>query len=227
MKKFVCPLLLIAGIFFSAMSFADQGQSLPLKQQFLYAGLIGGYGNDDWSSMVVSYNNVADIATYNSNPAGVDGKGALFGLNAGYQFNAHVAVEAEYVKMPTANVSMKYFGSASLERNISSQLSYAAITLKLMAPIFNSNFTFFAEAGPAYEWRKDSASWDLLDEYPAVSVGTWAPLFGGGFMYRMDQHWQSELAFQYLPGTGKSVGDPMNYYIPEIYAGQFKLDYIF
>ena len=221
MKKYLALVLL--GAFSTTVCFADAMQA-PYKQRFFYVGVTGGYGNNDWSSMVAR-----DGATAASgNPTAVSGEGPLFGGDFGYQINRHLAVEAEYVQMPKTDITMSFLDV--LPYQLTSKSSFASITLKIMAPILNSNFTFFVDAGPAYQWRKDSGKWSVLPPVEGtqpVDIGTWAPIFGGGFLYRMANNWQAEASFQYLPGTGKSVISAMSYYIPEVYAGTFRLDYIF
>lgn len=220
MNKVAVALWVGLGVISSASGVAAPAADV-YSQHFFYVGAIGGYGSDDWSSMIAQ-----DSDTSVTNPTSVNGEGALFGADAGYQFNRHLAIEAEYVRMPTATIEMNYLYNNVFAPTTASELSFAAVAVKILAPIFNSHFTFFADAGPAYEYRKDSQQ-VVFTSNGAVSVGTWAPTFGGGFMYRMDQNWQAEASFQYLPGTGKSVGDPMNFFVPEIYAGTFKLDYLF
>jgi hypothetical protein len=213
MIKYLSTLLFLSGVTFSAASIADV-QTGVLPQSFFYNGLIGGYGEADWSSMVAT--NTTD-GTSLSNPISADGGGPLFGFNMGYQFNPHVAIEAEYVHMSTATIGMTWNLYTITPTTLKSSLSYGAVMLKLIAPISSSGFSFFAEAGPGYQYRSDKIK----------NVGTFAPLFGGGFMYRISAHWRQEASFQYLPGTGKSVIDPMHYYVPEVYAGLFSLDYLF
>jgi hypothetical protein len=86
-----------------------------------------------------------------------------------------------------------------------------------MAPLGHSGFSLFVDAGPAYQWQTNQIA----------NIGTFAPAFGGGIDYRVNQHWFGELGFQYAPGTGESISDPMVAYIPEIYVETFKVNYIF
>lgn len=200
----------------SSMAFAD---TASFKQQFFYVGLMSGVANVDWSSTVST-----DVSSYGSNPLSADGVGALFGADVGYQFSPHFAVEGEVIRMPDTRLTFYYilpfppFNNDYLNQSVvTSHMTFAAVTFKVIAPLPNSKFSLFVDAGPAYQYRADAIK----------NIGTWAPTFGGGLLYRINEHWQAEGSFQYAPGTGKSIADPMYAYVPEIYAGTFKLDYIF
>lgn len=187
--------------------------SQNLSNHFFYVGAMTGYANVDWNSTV---SQDALTAINGSNPTSADGTGVLFGIDGGYQFNQHFALEGEFIKMP--NTQLIFLGNMyNGQVNVVSHMYFAALTLKIIAPLPQSKFSLFADAGPAYQYREDSIK----------NIGTWAPTFGGGLLYRINDHWQAEGAFQYAPGTGRSVSDPLYYYIPEIYAGTFKVDYIF
>ena len=197
------------------------------SNRFFYQGGIVGNADVDWSSVVST-----DIATVPFNPLSADGNGVLFGLDTGYQFSPHFAVEAELINLPTSKLVFNKLTdhvplNAYNAENTNANMLFAAIMFKVIAPFPNSKFSLFADAGPAYQYlhyQNNSAN-DLTSTLH--DIGTWAPTFGGGLLYRINGSWQAEASFQYAPGTGKSVGDPMHYYIPEIYAGTFKLDYIF
>ncbi len=192
--------------------FADTNNTDIYKEQFWYGGLISGYANVDWSSVVAT-----DFSTIASNPASADGEGLIYGADVGYQINSHFAIEGEYIKLPTTAQTYFIPNVYNAPANVNSQLSFGAVIVKLIAPCLWPNLSIFADAGPAYQYRADTVQ----------NIGTWAPTFGGGFMYRFAEHWQGELSFQYAPGTGKSIYNPMIDYIPELYMGTLKVDYIF
>lgn len=208
-KKLSLVALFLLG---SSCAFADS--STPLKQQFFYGGLLGGFGYVDWSSVIA-----ADSSAWATNPTSVSAnKGGLFGADVGYQLSAHFAVEAEYIRLPTSELTFfPIFNDYLIFSGTESTMDFGAVTLKVIAPVGSTPLSVFADAGPAYQYQTN----DIKD------IGTWAPTFGGGFLYRMDQHWQMEASFQYAPGTGKSIIDPMIAFIPEIYMGTVKIDYIF
>lgn len=205
--------LLLATTLAFVSSFAMADDASSLKQQFFYAGLIGGYGYVDWSSVIDR-----DGTAFLTNPEKITGnEGGLYGADFGYQFTPHFSVEAEYVHMPTSDLDFALISNYGLLFSTASTMEFGAVTFKVIAPVLNTNFSLFADAGPAYQYQTNDIQ----------NIGTWAPTFGGGFLYRINQHWQTEASFQYAPGTGKSVSNPMNYFVPEIYMGTLKIDYIF
>lgn len=232
MKKWAAPLVLSS--LFGACQAHAATVAIPFsayKQQFFYTGLMTGYGDSDWSDVVVQpgWENLPVLL---ANPYNADGDGILYGADFGYQFSPHFAIEGEYIRMPTSELSFVPNSSITIDGHvfpltfnaygltqgsIDSNMDVAAVLFKVMAPIQGTAFAIFVDAGPAYQYRSDVIA----------HIGTWAPTFGGGLTYRIAEHWQAEGSFQYAPGTGKSIDNPMIAYIPEIYAGTFKLDYIF
>jgi hypothetical protein len=211
------------GLFFISLA----GAAEPLKTSFFYGGLIGGYADVDWSNVVTQpgYHNIAvDL----SNPYSADGTGFDYGVDLGYQISSHFAVEGQYIRMPTSQLDFDFYGHfGPLEPyvnpynltspTVDSNMDFWSVIFKVMAPIGESGFSLFIDAGPAYQYQTNLIA----------NIGTWAPTFGGGLDYRINQHWFGELGFQYAPGTGKSISNPMIAYIPEIYTETFKLNYIF
>jgi hypothetical protein len=230
MKKWA--LLLVLSSLCVASAARAEAVSIPsnaYKQQFFYAGLMTGYGDSDWNDVVVKpgWENLPVLV---ANPYSAEGDGILYGADFGYQFSPHFAIEGEYIRMPTSELAFvpdsinidgdiiplpNAYGLS--QASIDSNMDVAAVLFKVMAPIQGTAFAIFVDAGPAYQYRSDVIA----------HIGTWAPTFGGGLTYRIAEHWQAEGSFQYAPGTGKSIDNPMIAYIPEIYAGTFKLDYIF
>lgn len=210
LKKISMSVALLAAVC-SGNSCAD---TTSPSNQFFYAGLMTGYANVDWSSVVST-----DTATQflsSGNPVSADGTGVLAGIDAGYQFNPYLSMEAEYIQLPDTQLIFLFDGY-NQGTLVNSHLTMAALTFKVIAPLPQSQFSFFVDAGPAYQYQTNSIK----------SIGTWAPTFGGGLLYRINSHWQSEAAFQYAPGTGKSIEMPLLAYVPEVYAGTLKFDYIF
>jgi hypothetical protein len=182
-------------------------------ESFFYTGLIGGFAKIDWDPIIAQ-----DTATYPTNPTEADGQGSLFGADVGYQINKYFAVEAEYIRMPNTYLQFKpvalpAYGVTSTE----STLDFAAIIVKIMAPLGDSGFSLFTDAGPAYQYRSDDVA----------TIDTFAPTFGAGVNYMINEHWMANVTFQYATGYGESIATPMDEYIPEIYAYTFSLNYIF
>lgn len=197
------------------------------SNHFFYVGGMSGNADADWSSVVGT-----DISTLGPNPLSADGNGMLFGLDAGYQFSPHFAIEGEFIDLPSSKLVFESQNDYHAGKTLNTTMLFAAIVFKVIAPLPNSKFSVFVDAGPAYQYLHYPHSGVDVPAYGYAEstlgdIGTWAPTFGGGLLYRINNHWQAEGSFQYAPGTGRSVQNPMNYYVPEIYAGTFKLDYIF
>jgi hypothetical protein len=189
------------------------------SNHFFYAGGMFGNANENWSDVVST-----DPLTQKTNPLSADGNGILFGLDAGYQFSPHFAIEGEMISLPSTKLvfyqKLDPYKTPDNMYNVgvvNASMVFAAVEFKVIAPLPNSKFSLFVDAGPGYVYM----------DYPITNIGIIVPTFGGGLLYRINDHWQAEGAFQYAPGTGKSVGDPMYFFVPETYAGTFKLDYIF
>jgi hypothetical protein len=192
---------------------AQQTKKPPQREHFFYGGLIGGYADIDWSSTVAQ-----DPSAYASDPIEANGNGALFGGDIGYQISPHFALELEYIQMPSSY--LKFNPAAMLTYGVLStttQMNFAALMIKFMAPISDTNVSLFTDVGAAYQHISD----DITD------TGTFAPTFGAGFNYRINEHWMTSMSFQYATGYGESIALPMTEYIPEVYAYTFGINYIF
>lgn len=196
-------------IVFSQVVFSEEIS----KDHFFYAGLIGGYANVDWSPVIST-----DRATLPTNPTNAEGEGGLYGFNVGYQFNPYIQFEAEYIRLPTSTLEF----SLASRRNYgpletTSTADFWAAIVKFIVPLGETPFSLFTDAGPAYQTRSDEVA----------DISTYEPTFGAGILYRASPEIQIEASFQYASGTGESEMDPMNDYIPEVYAYTFKVDYLF
>lgn len=215
MKKYFLQLLVffIFPVFAGQVTPALPSKNPPLSQKFFYIGLIGGYADIDWGAVVAQ-----DPATYASNPAQAEGNGALFGGDIGYQFGPHFALEFEYIQLPDSYLTYNPVALITYGvRSTDVKMNFAALTLKLMAPISDTRFSLFADAGAAYQ--------SLSDEIADTS--TFAPTFGAGFNYRINEHFFADMSFQYATGYGESISLPMTDYIPEVYIYTFGINYIF
>lgn len=185
----------------------------PQKNNFFYVGLIGGYANVDWSPVIST-----DDATLPTDPTSVDGTGGLYGFDAGYQFNAYIQLEAEYMRLPTSNLTYSVAAHHTYGvLNSMSTMDLYGVIVKFIVPFENTGLSLFTDAGPAYQHRSDNVA----------DISTYEPTFGAGLLYRASPNIQLEASFQYAPGAGESETDPMHDYIPEVYAYTFKADYLF
>ncbi len=224
-------LLALLGLSLVSSLFADSTSNNmsvnQYKQSFFYGGLIGGYADVDWSSVVSQpgWNNATVTV---ANPYSASGTGLAYGVDLGYQFSPHFDVEGQYIRMPTSQLDffpdLTIFGHelpfnlyGITSPSIDSNMDFWSVIFKVMVPLGHTGFSLFVDAGPAYQWQTNQIA----------NIGTFAPTFGGGLDYRISQHFFAEGSFQYAPGTGESIPNPMTAFIPEIYVETFKLNYIF
>ncbi len=187
--------------------------SETFSEHFFYVGLMGGYANVDWGPVIST-----DRATLATNPTSAEGVGGLYGFDAGYQLNPYLQFEVEYMRLPTSNLTY----SVAAHRNYgvvdsTSIMDFYAVIAKFIVPLAETGLSLFTDAGPAYQRRSDNVA----------VIGTYEPTFGAGVLYRASPNIQLEASFQYGSGTGESEMNPMDDYIPEVYAYTFKVDYLF
>jgi len=206
-------IIFVSFLVFTASAFAQSMvQSVDYSERFYYLGLIGGWAKVDWDPIIST-----DEATLVSNPTQADGKGGLFGLDVGMQWNKYFALEAEFIRMPDTYLNFSPAAYPAYHTlSTTSTMDFAAVIFKVMLPLGATPISLFTDIGPAYQHRDD----DVANK--TIYTGT----FGAGALYRATEHWQYEVSFQYAPGYGKSIATPMDEYVPEIYAGTFKLNYL-
>ena len=204
MKILLALLLSLPGAAFAAEFFSEH---------FFYVGLIGGYANVDWGPVIST-----DRATLPTNPTNAEGTGGLYGFDAGYQLNPYVQFEAEYIRLPSSSLTY----SVAAHRNYgvlssTTTMDFYGVIAKFIVPLANTGLSVFTDAGPAYQHRSDNVA----------EISAYEPTFGAGFLYRASPNIQLEASFQYASGTGESEMNPMDDYIPEVYAYTIKVDYLF
>ena len=230
MKQYVL-FLALSSMFALSTAFADDvsANNAEYKQSFFYGGLMGGYADADWSSVVTdpSTNSGNNLAVDLSSPYAATGTGFAYGVDLGYQFSTYFDVEGQYIRMPTSQLSfltgnwfnedipLNLYGITS--PTINSNMDFWSIIFKVMTPLGHTGFSLFIDAGPAYQYQTNQIA----------DIGTFAPTFGGGTDYRINQHWFAEFSFEYAPGTGKSILLPLTAFVPEIYVETFRVNYIF
>ena len=185
----------------------------PVSEHFFYVGLVGGYANVDWAPVIST-----DRATLPTNPTSAEGTGGLYGFDAGYQLNPYVQFEGEYIRLPSSSLTY----SAAAHRNYgvlssTTTMDFYAVIAKFIVPVAETGLSLFTDAGPAYQHRSDNVA----------EISTYEPTFGAGILYRASPNIQLEASFQYASGTGQSEKNPMDDYIPEVYAYTFKVNYLF
>ena len=186
-----------------------------------YIGFELGWGDTDWSMLVVKANNPDEYLTLSlSAPISAGDRGFVYGFMLGYEISTHFAMEANYMRFPDTSVVFDQFSLYALEHGIIHMVSrtYAYnIVGKFMVPIGHTHWRGFANAGAAITHRNDP----LVDVYHIV------PTFGVGMNYVFHLRYFLEVAFQYYAGFGKATLRPAFDYIPFLYTVHVKFGFRF
>jgi opacity protein-like surface antigen len=193
--------------------------TIPAAHPF-YVGIMGGYGSTTWDRLVPNKDETS-IAMSLSTPTSVNEGGAVWGLFTGYEFASFFAVEASYMRYPTAQV---YFDETSLftfENDGRTQFGTNTETTSLMAKFLitipSTAVRAYSSVGAAGLHRQDSISdrWRI------------SPTFGIGLNYNFTEHVMGEIGISYTDGYGQSELNPAVDYMPFLYAGVIRLAYRF
>jgi hypothetical protein len=187
-------------------------------QHPLYAGAAVGYGATTWQGLVPAKEN-QNVAINISAPTFAKEGGAVWGVFTGYEFNPFFAMEASYMHYPDATL---YFDENSLfafdhgdNVTLTTRTESLAIMAKIMMIIPKSRIRAYSSAGFAEIHRKDN----INEQWRPT------PTFGVGFNYNLNEHVMAEIASTYTAGYGESEINPVNDYVPFLYAVFFKLAY--
>jgi hypothetical protein len=185
-----------------------------------YAGISAGYGSTTWEGLVPSEEN-QNGAMVMAVPVDVSEGGAVWGLFAGYELIPYFAIEAAYMRYPNAKVtfdpdSIFTFNNEGITY-LSTHAESASVMGKIMLVIPHTKIRAYSSAGVAVIHR-----WDNLNDH---NRGT--PTFGLGINYNVAEHVMLELGGSYTAGYGESEIEPVNDYMPFLYAAFLRLAYRF
>lgn len=219
LKKQLALFLSLPLLFIFASCNAETKGTEP-KQRSFYAGALGGFGSTTWRGLVPTKEN-QNMALILSTPVEVNEGGAVWGLFTGYEFSPYFAVEASYIKYPSAKVFFDSMSLFSFNNNGKLLLTTDAESVNLMGKVMlvipNSKIRVFSSAGIAGVHRKDF----LLNQWLA------SPTFGAGLNIPMTDHLMAELGGNYTAGFGESQLEPSSSYIPFLYSVSVRLAYFF
>lgn len=193
-------------------------KQLPQAFHPFYIGIGTGYGSSTWSGLMPSSQN-QNIATNLSTPIKVNEGGAIWSILTGYEFTPYFALEGAYTRYPNAKVQFDSFSLYAFEHDdrvsFSTRTEMIALMGKVMLVIPNTKFRVYSSAGIADTHRKDEVTdrWRL------------GPTFGLGLNYRLTEHVMAELGGTYTAGYGEPELNPVEDYIPFLYAISFRLAY--
>lgn len=182
----------------------------------LYVGLLGGYGSTTWGALVPQSPSVAMSLSV---PLRVSEGGAVWGFFGGYEFIREFALEATYIRYPTARLLFDEVNSLFTFNNGFSVLTTRAESLSVMAkfmlPIGQSKWRAYSSAGVAEVHRYDTIK----------NIWRTSPAFGVGLNYEITEHWMAEIASSYIAGYGQAEIDPTKSFVPFLYSLYLGLAY--
>ena len=135
----------------------------------------------------------------NTNPpsepgVSIDGKGAAFGLRAGYQFTPHFALEGGYTRFAKTKFSVPGFASATLNYNVFDLVGKGIYS-------FDNGFGLYGKAGVAY--MKASANANVLGFTGSAKDSATRPVAGLGVKYDFNQNVSADIGVTRIFKGGK------------------------
>lgn len=191
------------------------GRSFPNP---FYVGFNLGYGSTTWAGLVPDVEKKS-IALSISTPTQVNEGGVVLGGVIGFEFTSVFAIEANYLTYPDATI---YYDKASLfafehkgQTDLRTETEAASLMGKFMVLIPGTVLRAYSSIGIGNIHRKDGIS------------DTWwiTPSFGAGVNVLLTPHIMVELVGNYMAGYGKSEINPIENFIPFLYAGYLRLAY--
>ncbi|MDF1677093.1 MAG: outer membrane beta-barrel protein [Legionellaceae bacterium] len=183
-----------------------------------YVGLNGGYGSTTWKGLVPSRDNQSIVLNI-STPTDVHEGGFTWGGFAGFEFSPFVAVEANYLSYPKAEIFFDESSLFSFENQGQLKFSTHTQTVSLMAKVMfvlpETVIRAYSSLGVGWVHRGD----EVNDVWLAT------PSFGAGVNYPLAEHLMIEVAANYMSGYGESELNPANDFVPFLYAVYFRLAY--
>lgn len=211
LSRFLLSLLLLGLIT------ASQASPYPNHPGHWYAGLMAGFGSNDWGSVTAKTDNL-EVTAFNL--TSYSGQGASFGVFVGYQPFKRFAIEAQYLHMPQSTLALPYLNAYyPLDQNVfNSDMDLLSVIFKIFVPFSaTSPWRIYGDAGASYQMRSDKIA----------KKAVFLPTFGAGLNYFINEQWMAEMGFAYTPGYGKSTETPLYHFLPEIYTANLKLAYVF
>lgn len=208
-------------VFFITCLLISVGHSKPDAFRYpFYVGGFGGYGSTTWQGLVPRVDN-QNIALSLSTPIKVNEGGAVWGGFGGYEVSENFAIEANYQHYPTASVIFDEDSLFAFEQDgetlLSTETQTASVSGKIMLTLPKTCMRLFSSAGIAWVKRNDYLS----------QSSNIAPTFGFGVNVTINQRVMGEIAASYTAGYGESELNPVEDYVPFLYAILAKLAYRF
>jgi opacity protein-like surface antigen len=170
---------------------------------YFYAELGTGYATTNYQAQYEGINDISldDYLTNDSNTNG----GWAFAGDFGYEFMPHLAVELGGGYLPTAKfdlAAIEVLGSdATTGNELKSWYGYGAVRVDTGLQM-NDKINLFAKAGVAYRNLSDKD-----DDTDSVSENYWAPMFGAGVSYDINDNIYASAEMNYIGSTTKTSED--------------------
>lgn len=183
-----------------------------------YLGAIGGYGSTTWTGLVPTEEN-KNPALSLSTPIATSEGGFVYGGVLGCEFTPFFALEASYLRYPSARITFDSMSIFSFENQdlteFQSNTETVTLLAKLLLPIENTKLRIFSGVGATGLHRKD------------ILINNWtlSPSFSAGLNYLFNPRWMSELAGNFTAGNAESSLNPANTYYPFLYSVTLRLAY--
>ena len=182
-----------------------------------YAGVLGGYGNTNWSRIATS-----DPTLSTSLPISADDDGATWGLFVGDDFSQYFGVELRFQHFADSKISFAQYNEYSSEAEgfpaftmTSTTTSYQLLS-KIHVPV-SQLVQAYSILGVGATHRSD-----ILRDTTGL-----AGIFGAGMQYQMSQHVASSFEFDFATGDATVDLKPAQEYIPFLTSFIYKLSYYF
>lgn len=176
-----------------------------------YAGVIGGYGSTTWNGLVPRAEN-QNLALKLSSPTEVSEGGSVWGMYLGCEPFPYFALEASFIKYPTAFIHFDSTSLFSFTNNdvhvFRTHTQSVNLMAKLMIPLPSTPIRIYSSAGVAGVYRKDML---VNDSYAS-------PTFGFGANYNLTTRLVAEVGANYTAGFGEPTINPSDSYFPFLYA---------
>ena len=203
-----CVILLFLSL---AANAAEPSSMMDVFKHRLYLGGEGGYGSTTWQGLVPSFDK-QNTAINISMPTYVHEGGDVWGGFLGYELSPYFALEASYMRYPNAKVLFDEYSLFAFEHDdrisFETKTAQASVLAKVMLLIPETQFRLYSGAGIAKVYRSDE-----INDQTRVS-----PTFGVGINYNVTPRIMLEIGGSYTAGYGESELNPIEDYVPFLYA---------
>lgn len=196
---------------------SEHGRSLSVQQHknHFFINLTAGFGSTDWAALIPE--DPKDPAIFATPLAAVD-TGLVYGLGIGRYFSENFTLSLNFTQFPDSLITLHDSSFYNPIKQFNSKTQVYSLLGQFIVPIANSRFAAFASAGVSLVHRCD-----------ILALTQWGlgPGFGAGIIFYIQQHWQTQINFDYYTGHGVSESLPIHHYMPFLYSLQGELIYVF